>query len=311
IGAWSFSPSPMTTTPFMLTVPIKARMASTAAPSPPFLSPRPTHRPAAIAAASVTRTSSRARLRSGAGRSARKSAGELGVSDSGSDTGPPGSTTGCCDPRCMTGDGPTGDRLHPTPDDAGPVATGAPPQSSAIERAKRLSMVNMLRSLLPLLVIVLLVVGWTAFRQSPDVAPVRPVETASTVQLAASRAGYQLVVPTGLPDGYRPTSARTDAGHAGEADPVTLQIGYVTPADEFAGFVVTDDRRATALTAVLNGAEEQGTVAIGGQTWTRSTTRRGETALSRETDGVTVVVSGSASEAELETGAGSMRPYSG
>src|SRR6478735_3114145 len=43
-----------------------SRMASTAAPSPPSLSPRPTQRPAAIAPASVTRTSSRARLRSGA-----------------------------------------------------------------------------------------------------------------------------------------------------------------------------------------------------------------------------------------------------
>ena len=39
--------------------------AFTATPSAPFLSPRPTQRPAAIAAASVTRTSSRARLRSG------------------------------------------------------------------------------------------------------------------------------------------------------------------------------------------------------------------------------------------------------
>src|SRR5829696_8021695 len=58
----------MTTTPFMLTVPMSARIASTAAPSPPFLSPRPTQRPAAMAAASVTRTSSMARLRSGASR---------------------------------------------------------------------------------------------------------------------------------------------------------------------------------------------------------------------------------------------------
>src|SRR6476661_8934974 len=40
-------------------------IASTAAPSALFLSPRPTQRPAAMAAASVTRTSSRARLRSG------------------------------------------------------------------------------------------------------------------------------------------------------------------------------------------------------------------------------------------------------
>src|SRR5947209_6278511 len=65
IGASSFSPSPITTTPRIDTEPTNLRMASTAAPSPPFLSPRPTQRPAAIAAASVTRTSSIARLRSG------------------------------------------------------------------------------------------------------------------------------------------------------------------------------------------------------------------------------------------------------
>src|SRR6476661_5728933 len=55
----------MTTVPFMPIVEIITRMALTATPSAPFLSPRPTQRPAAIAAASVTRTSSRARLRSG------------------------------------------------------------------------------------------------------------------------------------------------------------------------------------------------------------------------------------------------------
>ncbi len=66
MGASSFSPSPMTTTPFIDTVEIRVRIASTAAPSAPFLSPRPTQRPPAMAAASVTRTSSRARLRSGA-----------------------------------------------------------------------------------------------------------------------------------------------------------------------------------------------------------------------------------------------------
>ena len=65
IGASSFSPSPMTTTPFIDTDAISWRIALTAAPSAPFLSPRPTHRPAAIAAASVTRTSSSARFRSG------------------------------------------------------------------------------------------------------------------------------------------------------------------------------------------------------------------------------------------------------
>src|SRR4051794_38506979 len=55
----------MTTTPSMLTVPSTSRIASTAAWSAPILSPRPTMRAAARAAASVVRTSSRARLRSG------------------------------------------------------------------------------------------------------------------------------------------------------------------------------------------------------------------------------------------------------
>ena len=56
----------MTTTPRIDTELISIRIAFTAAPSAPFLSPRPTHRAAAIDAASVTRASSRARLRSGA-----------------------------------------------------------------------------------------------------------------------------------------------------------------------------------------------------------------------------------------------------
>src|SRR5260370_18531348 len=66
MGAWSFSPSPITTTPFIDTVLISGRIAVTAAPSAPFLSPRPTQRPAESAAASVTLASSSARLRSGA-----------------------------------------------------------------------------------------------------------------------------------------------------------------------------------------------------------------------------------------------------
>src|SRR5579885_59482 len=52
----------------MTTVSSIARIASTAAWSAAFLSPRPIQRPAPIAAASVTRTSSSARLRAGRGR---------------------------------------------------------------------------------------------------------------------------------------------------------------------------------------------------------------------------------------------------
>ncbi|TFV78513.1 DUF4245 domain-containing protein [Blastococcus sp. CT_GayMR19] len=205
----------------------------------------------------------------------------------------------------MTGVGPTSQRPH-SPED------GAPPPvvNPAIERANRLNAANMLRSMLPLVLICLVIVWWTTFRQSGD-AGVRTVDPSSTVQLAAARAGYPLLLPAGLDEDYLVTSARTDAGNAGEGDPVTLQIGYLTPSEEYAGFVVSDDPRADPLATVLDGAEEQGTLDVGGQTWTRSTTEKEETALSREADGITVVVTGSASDEELAAVAAAVEPYTG
>jgi len=204
----------------------------------------------------------------------------------------------------MTGSGPTSqpplDADEQTPPQANP----------AVERAARMNAANMARSLLPLVLICLVIVWWTSFRQSADVQPIREIDPSSTVDLAAARAGYQVLVPQGLDEEYRPTSARTDAGDAGEGDPVTLQIGYVTPSEEFAGFVVSDDRRADAVAGVLDGAQDDGTVEVQGESWTRSTTEKDETALWREVDGVIVVVSGSASDAELETVAGAVEPYS-
>ena len=187
----------------------------------------------------------------------------------------------------------------------------APAPSPAVQRAARMNAANMVRSLLPLVVICLVIVAWTAFRQSPDVDPIREIDPSTTVDLAAARASYPIAYPQGLADDYRPTSARTDAGAAEEGDPVTLQIGYVTPSEEFAGFVVSDDRRADPVAVVLDGAVEKGTVDVGGQTWTRSTTEDGETALSKEADGVIVLVSGSASEDELEAVAAAVEPYDG
>jgi hypothetical protein len=204
----------------------------------------------------------------------------------------------------MTEVGPTSEHA-PSPGEGTP-----PPVSPAIERANRLNAANMLRSLLPLVVICLLIVGWQAFRSSGDVG-VRTVDPSSTVQLAAARASYELQVPTGLDEGYRSTSARTDAGNAEPGDPVTLEIGYLTPEEQFAGFVVSDDRAADPVTAVLDGAEERGAVDLGGNRWTRSATVQGETVLSREVDGVTVLVTGSASDDELETVAESVEPYQG
>ena len=204
----------------------------------------------------------------------------------------------------MTDGGQTSSQVHE------PQDGGDPTPSPAEVRAARFNAANMLRSLLPLVVICLLIVAWTTWRQSGDEA-VHTVDPSTTIQLASARASYPVLAPAHLPDDYRVTSARTDAGNATDGDPVTLEIGYLTPSEEYAGFVVSDDPTAGAVVAVVGGAEEQGTVELGGERWQRVTTGRGETALVREADGVTVAVTGSASDEELGTIAAAVEPYSG
>ncbi|MGY2003674.1 DUF4245 domain-containing protein [Blastococcus sp. SYSU DS1024] len=209
----------------------------------------------------------------------------------------------------MTGSGPTSQRPQHPDDVAGPGVEVPPPPASAAERANRMSAANMLRSLLPLVVICLLIVAWQAFRNNPD-DPVREIDPTSTLRLAEAESDYALLVPS-LGEGYRPTSVRTDAGTGPEGAPVTVQLGYVTPAGDYAGYVVSDDADADAVDAVLDGAMEDGGVEIDGERWTRSTTQRGETAFSRIADGVTLVVTGSAADDELRAVAAAVAPFQG
>jgi hypothetical protein len=187
-------------------------------------------------------------------------------------------------------------------------ATSESPAPPAVDRMQRFTAANMIRSLLPLVLGCLLIVGVTALRQNPE-DPVRVVETANAERAVSELAGYPLLVPRGLSDGWRATSVRTNAGSASTGDPVTLQIGWLTPAEDFAEYVASDDPEAQALTEVLEHATEDGTQQVGGETWQRLTTERGETALTRTEGPATLVVTGSASDDELQTLAGSLEPY--
>ena len=179
-----------------------------------------------------------------------------------------------------------------------------------MQRAARMSASNMVRSLAPLVLLCLVIVGFTALRQQPE-ERVQTVDPTSSVHLAAARASYPLQAPTGLDRRYLPTSARTNAGNATAGQPVTLEIGYLTPARKYAGFVESDDPGALPVRDVLSGATPHGSVDIAGAPWTRSTTSRGETALSRTVGRVTLLVTGSASDQELTAVVASLRPYSG
>jgi hypothetical protein len=60
---------------------------------------------------------------------------------------------------------------------------------------------------------------------------------------------------------------------------------------------------------VLRDARVEGELEIEGQMWQEVTTQREETALVRESEGVTVLVTGTAPDEELREIAGSVEPY--
>ena len=112
-----------------------------------------------------------------------------------------------------------------------------------------------------------------------------------------------------LPDGWRPTSVRTDAVDGAPGDPVTLEIGWLTPAEEYAGYVISDGTDVDALDDVLDDATADGTARVGGVSWDRRSTERGETALVRTEGSATLLVTGSAPDQELEALAAAVAPY--
>ncbi|WP_299953813.1 DUF4245 domain-containing protein [uncultured Modestobacter sp.] len=214
-------------------------------------------------------------------------------------TAVPTATPGAGDPAV-----PAAGATAAAPDGGGAAPAAAP----AVDRMQRFTAANMIRSLLPLLVICLVLVGWSALKYNGG-DPVREVDPTSAERAVAEVAGYPVLVPRGLPEEWRPTSVRTDAGAASAGDPVTLQIGWYTPAEEYAGYVISDDADADALTAVLDDATDDGTEQVGGQTWDRRIAANGETALTRTEGDATLLVTGSASDEELTTLAGSLQPY--
>src|SRR6202789_2796822 len=189
------------------------RIASTAAPSPPSLSPRPTQRPAAMAPASVTRTSSRARLRSGASR--REPA--LMVADCPRD----GLPLGSWDTRAVTSQ---------------PEPTAKPAKPRLLQDGR-----DMFWSIAPLVVACIVlagVVGMCSFSPGGiSRGPVPPYDAAGALNADAQTLG----LPVRLPRGWQASAGgrggiadgRTDPATGNRLRAVTSIVGYISPGGEY------------------------------------------------------------------------------
>lgn len=113
--------------------------------------------------------------------------------------------------------------------------------------------------------------------------------------------------PVGLPRSWRANAANlTGSGPRDER----LHVGFVTPGSRYAGVDETTGVGAALIADVLGkrGATVTGTTTIDGVTWQLRTSDRGERSLTRDVDGLTIVVTGDARAADLDRLCASLRP---
>lgn len=136
-------------------------------------------------------------------------------------------------------------------------------------------------------------------------------------QAALARlAPYPAVAPAGLPASWTPVSSDLTTGGAAGAGTVTWALGYMTPDGALASLEETNSsaapfvRRMTNNGTVLLPAQPPPPPSLDGQAWTFSTTpARGQRSLyATSPAGFTVVVTGSATWADLRLLAASLRP---
>jgi hypothetical protein len=161
---------------------------------------------------------------------------------------------------------------------------------------------NLWRALLPLLVIVGVVVLLN--RPSDQGSDgVHVIDPGPAIVAAQQQAGFQVLTPSGLGDRWRPTS--TELVPAGPSAPASFRIGYVSPAGKYAELLQSADA-ADAVAARYGPLVAQGATSIGGVSWQQYDTASGRRLLRHTFGTVTVIVTGSAAQPELDELAGSV-----
>ena len=189
----------------------------------------------------------------------------------------------------MSGDAPASDPVQD-------IVVPARPAKTFTDMARSLG-------LMAVVIAALLLLGPARTLVFPGSARMQPVDFSDQVTAFARVAG-SVLSPVGVPHDWRANAVTFDAhGHTAR-----LHIGFATPGSHFAGLDETSGAAAAFITRVLGepGANVTGTTTIGGQTWDRRRSARGEEALTLTSGGLTAVVTGSAPDAQLRTLAGSL-----
>ena len=164
----------------------------------------------------------------------------------------------------------------------------------------RFAMADMVRSLGLLLVVVaaLLFIGPARSLILPSSKDKMPaIDYSGYVSGFNQLAAAPALVPSGLPASWRANAGKLE--HTSTT--VHLHVGWSVPGTAFAGLDEGTGSPDTLLRNVTGSVslQSRGTTTIAGETWTTRRSSRGETTYTRDANGVFVIVTGNATDAQL------------
>jgi hypothetical protein len=144
-------------------------------------------------------------------------------------------------------------------------------------------------------------------RSDKEVLPT--VDYGSQLWAMRNDAPYTVYAPEGLPVHWRPNSSRVHGLGSGGKDPVAWHLGFVTPSEEYAALEQSNEKASEFVPRMANSSQPVGTQQVNGVTWTKyhRKDKKANTLARTLPNGVSLVVTGTASYAELAVLAGSLR----
>jgi hypothetical protein len=179
----------------------------------------------------------------------------------------------------------------------------ASPPAGPTRRGYERSVGGLIGSLVACCAVIAFVWGLTWFQRTGTPDPTPTVSYRAALTAAQADAPFHILAPKPAPVGLRATSV----SWKGAGRTVSWQVGFLTPQNEFVGLYQGNGPAAEFVHASTPATQPEGTVTIDGMSWrVLSEPSQGETAFVRTTPGVTVVVTGTASESDLRAFASSL-----
>ena len=129
----------------------------------------------------------------------------------------------------------------------------------------------------------------------------RSVDYESALVSARRDAAFDLLAPRSLPEGWYANSVRYEPGVKGR-----WHLGVITDTDAYIGLEQTPVSIRRTVEDYAPETEAKGNITAGGFEWELRQSPKNETSLVRRTEGITVLVTGTATAAVIEKYAASL-----